>query len=77
MFLLGYTITTPTIYQEEGTATTSFISESLQTVDAEKMTLEDEEAFMDVAIQMYNGMCLPCNYHSRPIIVVLYDDMLI
>jgi hypothetical protein len=41
--------------QEQGTATVSFVSEALQTVIPEKMTIEDEETFMRVAIQMYNG----------------------
>jgi hypothetical protein len=45
--------------QDEGTATTSFISEALQTVAPEKMTIEDEEVFMQVAIQMYGGMLSP------------------
>ena len=34
----------------------SFVSESLQTVPQEKMTIEDEETFMQVAFQMYLGM---------------------
>jgi hypothetical protein len=42
--------------QEDGTATTSFVSESLQTVDPVKMTIEDEETFMGVAIQLYIGI---------------------
>jgi hypothetical protein len=54
-FLWHITIATPILSQEEGTATVSFISESLQTVTPEKMTIEDEESFMAVAIQMYAG----------------------
>jgi hypothetical protein len=42
--------------QEDGTATISFVSEVLQTVPPEKMTNEDEEIFMRVAIQMYGGV---------------------
>ena len=42
--------------QENGTATTSFVSQSLQTVASEKMTIEDEEMVMQVALQMYAGM---------------------
>jgi hypothetical protein len=34
----------------------SFISESLQAVSPEEMTIDDEEMFMKVAIQMYGGM---------------------
>ena len=34
----------------------SFVSEALQIVPPEKMTIEDEETFMQVAIQMYGGM---------------------
>ena len=45
-----------TLLQEEGTATTSFVSESLQTATPEKITIEDEEMFMEVAMQMYGGM---------------------
>ena len=41
--------------QEDGTATISFISESLQTVLPDKMAIEDEETFMQVAIQMSGG----------------------
>jgi hypothetical protein len=44
------------LFQEGGTATASFVSECLQTVDPEKMTIEDEETFMQVAIQMHSGM---------------------
>ena len=55
MFLLFFVQWHSDLCQEEGTATTSFISGSLQTVDSEKMTIEDEEMFMNVAIQMYAG----------------------
>jgi hypothetical protein len=34
----------------------SFVSDSLQTLSPEKMTIEDEEMFMTVALQMYAGM---------------------
>jgi hypothetical protein len=56
MFFLHFTAVRLNPSQEEGTATTSFVSESLQTVSPEKMTVEDEETFMQVAMQMYNGM---------------------
>jgi hypothetical protein len=49
-------MTLKSIYQEEGIATTSFISVSLQRVDSEKITVEDEEALMHVAVHIYGGM---------------------
>jgi hypothetical protein len=70
MFLLSFVITRLNSSQEEGTATASFVSESLQMVDPEKMTIEDEEAFMEVAMQMYSGMLsdlqslYPCHLSS-------------
>jgi hypothetical protein len=48
--------TATTLCQEEGTATVSFVSESLQAVSPEKMAIDDEEMVMAVAIQMYAGM---------------------
>jgi hypothetical protein len=36
------------------------------------MTIEDEEMFMAVAIQMYAGM-LPCNHWISPVLAVLSD----
>jgi hypothetical protein len=64
-------IVTINLYQEDGTATTSFVSEALHTVSPEKMTIEDEETFMLVAMQMYGGM--PSSF----VPLVMSDNMLV
>jgi hypothetical protein len=56
MFFLHFAIIRLNYVQEDGTTTTSFVSEALQTVTPEKTTIEDEETFMQVAMQMYAGM---------------------
>jgi hypothetical protein len=49
----------------------SFVSESLQTITPEKMTIEDEELFMAVAMQMYMGMFFLAAVHAAQYDIIL------
>jgi hypothetical protein len=65
------------VSQEEGTATTSFVSEALQTVAPEKLMIEDEEIFMQVAMQMYAGMLFALSPFSSNVLAVMSDNTLV